>query len=627
MHRTFFLVASLLLATTLHAADAPPSTADLDRRISALAKLGFAGAPVFSPDAKKIAFLTNLSGSPQVWVVSAIGGWPDQVTAFDDPVSGLRWSPDGAWLAVQVAPGGGLNEQIYVLRPDGTGLRLLTEGGSTNNWLGEWTPDSKALVFSSNRRTSQAMDIWLLDVAGGAKKLIAESQGIAGVIEVSRDGKYVLVSRLASRGNNNLYRVALDGSGEVHLTPHTPPATFVGAGFGASADEIYAGGNPDRDLHAFGRVRVVSGKATPFEVLVDRPDAELASLVIDDQATMAMLNWNVAGRSELWAYELATKDRKAFPNPPDIDVASLGEFSADGKKISLVFSGSKAPADIWVFELAEKVRRQVTRSPHPGVDLAELVRPELLQYKAHDGVTLTGWLYRPPQAKPPYAVVFSFHGGPEGQERPAMSSTYQALLANGIAVFAPNVRGSSGFGKKFVNLDNGKLRVNGVRDIKSTVDQLVSLDLADPKRLGIMGGSYGGYMVMAGVTEWPEMFAAGANLYGVVNFETFFRNTEGWMAAISTKEYGDPATEAEMLRSLSPIHKVDRVKTPLLVLHGANDTNVPVIEAEQVVTSLKSRGVPVEYVLFPDEGHGWRKTPNRIRSVVAITKFFSERLK
>jgi len=134
-------------------------------------------------------------------------------------------------------------------------------------------------------------------------------------------------------------------------------------------------------------------------------------------------------------------------------------------------------------------------------------------------------------------------------------------------------------------------------------------------------------MVMAGVTEWPDLFAAGANLFGVVNFETFFKHTEGWMAAISTKEYGDPATEAEMLRSLSPIHKVDRVKTPLIVLHGANDTNVPVVEAEQVVASLKGRGVPVEYVLFPDEGHGWRKTANRVKSVVAITKFFGERLK
>jgi dipeptidyl aminopeptidase/acylaminoacyl peptidase len=168
--------------------------------------------------------------------------------------------------------------------------------------------------------------------------------------------------------------------------------------------------------------------------------------------------------------------------------------------------------------------------------------------------------------------------------------------------------------------------VEGVRDIKATTDHLVATGIADPKRLGIMGGSYGGYMVMAGVTEYPDMFAAGANLFGVVNFDTFFKNTQPWMAAISTVEYGDPITEAEMLKSLSPIHKLDRIKTPLIVLHGANDTNVPLIEAEQIVADLKGRNIPVEYVLFPDEGHGWRKLPNRVRSTTEIVKFFDRRL-
>ena len=172
-------------------------------------------------------------------------------------------------------------------------------------------------------------------------------------------------------------------------------------------------------------------------------------------------------------------------------------------------------------------------------------------------------------------MVLSFHGGPEGQERPGFNSTYQALLANGIAVFAPNVRGSSGFGKKFVNLDNGVLRKNGVKDIEACVARVVGAGLADPKRVGVMGGSYGGYMVMAGLSEYPQIFAAGADLFGVVNFETFFKHTEPWMAAISKIEYGDPDKEAEMLRDLSPIHKVDRVVAPTIVLHGANDTNVP----------------------------------------------------
>ena len=623
---TRVLLALAFFASSLHASPAD----DLERKVLMLGKMVSAGAPSFSPDAKRVAFITSISGSPQVWTVAAAGGWPDQITAFDDPVSGLDWSPDGEWLAVQVAPGGGLNEQVYVMRPDGSGMRIVTEGGSTNNSLGAWTPDSKSLLIGSNRRTREALDIWLFDLATGAKRLIAESKGLATLEDVSTDGKYALVWRMASRGDEDVFRVALDGSGEVHLTPHKATATFVSAAFGHSPDVVYLAGNPDRDLHAFGRVVVRDGKAGSFEVLAQRDDADLSGFVVDDRGTKAVLNWNAAGRSELRMIDPLTPAEKTMAQKTlsaDADIIGLTEISNDGKKLAAVFAGSKAPPDVWLIDLGTTTRQQLTRSPHPGVRLEELVRPELVRYKAHDGLELSGWLYRPQDAKAPYPTVLSFHGGPEGQERPSPNQTYQALLASGIAVFAPNVRGSSGFGKTFVNLDNGSLRTGAVRDIKSTADYLTAQGIADPKRLGIMGGSYGGYMVMAGVTEWPDLFAAGANLFGVVNFETFYKHTEPWMAAISTKEYGDPATEAEMLRTLSPIHKVDRVKTPLIVLHGANDTNVPVVEAEQVVKSLERRGVPVEYVLFPDEGHGWRKTPNRIRSVVAITKFFTERLK
>jgi dipeptidyl aminopeptidase/acylaminoacyl peptidase len=201
------------------------------------------------------------------------------------------------------------------------------------------------------------------------------------------------------------------------------------------------------------------------------------------------------------------------------------------------------------------------------------------------------------------------------------------MVKNGVAFFLPNVRGSSGFGKKFVNLDNGELRFNGIKDIKACYDFLTSSGISKPNSVGIMGGSFGGYMVMAGVTEYPTIFSAGANLFGVVNFETFFSHTEPWMAAISTIEYGDPKTQADLLKRLSPIHKVDKVKTPLIVLHGANDTNVPVIEAEQVVNALKANNVPVKYILFPDEGHGWRKTNNRVTSTVEIVDWFLKNLK
>jgi dipeptidyl aminopeptidase/acylaminoacyl peptidase len=304
----------------------------------------------------------------------------------------------------------------------------------------------------------------------------------------------------------------------------------------------------------------------------------------------------------------------------------MPDFSRDGRFLPFSICGSAAPWDVWVLDVQSSQFSQVTHSPHPGVDLGALVRPELVRFPAHDGLELSGWLYRPPQTTSPGPVVLSFHGGPEGQERPYFSDDYQALLTQGIAVLAPNVRGSAGFGKEFVNLDNGGLRFDAIRDIKACIDYVTAAGIADPKRIGIMGGSYGGYMTMAGLTEYPDLFAAGANLFGIVNFETFFQQTEPWMAAISKIEYGDPDTEADLLRRLSPIHRIDRVQAPTIVLHGANDTNVPVIEAEQVVESLQERGVPVKYVLFPDEGHGFVKTSNRIRATVEIVRWFTENL-
>src|SRR5262245_49321979 len=212
----------------------------------------------------------------------------------------------------------------------------------------------------------------------------------------------------------------------------------------------------------------------------------------------------------------------------------------------MTISGATSPPDVWLLDVASGGLRQMTRTPHEGVDLAKLVRPELVTFKAHDGLELSGWLYRPAGRSGLAPYVVSFHGGPEGQERPGFRADYQALLSQGIGVFAPNVRGSSGFGKKFVNLDNGPLRFDGIKDIKSSVDYLVTARIADPARLGITGGSYGGYMTMVGLTEYPELFAAGVNQFGMVNFLTFFKHTQPWMAAISTVEYGDPITQKDL---------------------------------------------------------------------------------
>ena len=595
---------------------------DLAEQVARMGAIGYSYGGVFSPDGKRIAFVTNASGVPNVWMADADGSELQQVTDSEDQVGGVSWSPTGGTLAIDIAPGGGLNSQIYLMPAEGSDMRMITAGGKVNNWLVGWSEDGRYLSYSSSAKSENGMDCWLHDTETGENRLIVKNLGI-GVCELSPDNRRALAWRMVSRGNADLYLVDVESSEEQHLTPHDGVALSQGGLFLDNKTVVFAT-NIDREMLALGRVDIADGAARPLEILVGREDAELAGIEKLSNGRL-LLNWNAAGRSEIAFFDLAAGEVTPGPSLP-AELAVAPEASADGTQVLFTVSGSAMPTNVWRLDPAGGVFTQISQTPHEGVDLAALVRPELRTYTAHDGLELSGWLYRPHGQDEPGPMVLSFHGGPEGQERPSFRATYQALLSRGIAVFAPNVRGSSGFGKTFVNLDNGVLRFNGIKDIEATVKFVTNARLADPERIGIMGGSYGGYMVMAGITQYPEMFAAGANLFGVVNFETFFANTEAWMAAISTIEYGDPVTEPELLRELSPIHRIDRIVTPTIVLHGANDTNVPVVEAEQVVENLKKRGVPVKYVLFPDEGHGWGKIENRVTSDVEIVKWFETHL-
>ena len=632
--------------TAAPAASAPPgavvppgaATGDLEAEVARMAGIGGSWSPSFSPDGLSLAYVSNQSGVPQVWTMASDGARPVRVTSLDDPVSEVAWSPDGRFLAFTLAPGGGMNTQVYLMRPDGQQLsRTSAEDGRSkaNNLLVGWSHDGRQLLLASNRLDAASLDPFTYDVATGAWRRVAPGGGVGWLTDVSRDGRYGLVSRVRQRGDEDVAIVDLQTGRETTLTPHQPPATYGSARLAPDGMAVYLASNQDRDLAAFARLRLVRAGGSPvaghgIEVLAARADAELDDFRITEDGHTAALLWNVAGRSQLSFLDLDTLREEPGPALPGEIVGGMA-FSRNGRLLALTILGARLPQDVWVVDRAINRLRQVTHAAHDGVDLAALVAPELVRFPAADGLELSGWLYRPPGPAgpagppgPPGAVpaVLAFHGGPEAQERPSFNALYQALLARGIAVFAPNVRGSAGFGKRFVNLDNGALRVNAVRDIRAAAEYLVRAGIADPKRLGIMGGSYGGFMTMAGLTEFPELFAAGADLYGIVNFVTFFAHTEPWMAAISKVEYGDPATQQDLLQALSPIHKLDRVRAATLVLHGANDTNVPVVEAEQVVQALERRGVPVRYVLFPDEGHGFRKLANRIRSTAAIVQWF-----
>lgn len=599
---------------------------DLETTVRLMSRTSGSWFPSLCPDGSELAFMSTLNGLPQVWRTDVSRGWPQLVTALEDQVLGPSWSPTGEWLAIEIAPGGGMNSQIGLIRPDGTDLRILSQGGKENNRLGGWTPDGSALMVSSNRRRPDAFEAYLVDPTSGEFRLVAEGPGMCYLTDVSPDGRFGLLLRIPYRGNGDLYLLELATGTETLLTPHEGPAMFGPPRFGPDGRRVLFTSNADTDLSVLAGVELgPDGTAGPLTVLRQRDVDELESLSVAPDRSMALLSWNHAGCSEAELVDTETLATEATIELP-AEVLGPVAWSQDAGTLALSVTGSTLPADIWVFERSGRSLRQVTHASHPGVRLEQLVRPQLVTFSAHDGLSLSGFVYRAPENAGPPRCVMSFHGGPEFQERPHFDALYQALLQQGISIFAPNVRGSTGFGKRFMNLDNGRLRFDAIKDIESCVRAAEAIGIVAPGHLGVMGGSYGGYMTMAALSFYPGLFAAGADLCGIVNFATFFANTEPWMAAVSKEEYGDPDTEADLLRQLSPLQRVDQVVAPTLVLHGANDTNVPVIEAEQVVASLKARGVPCQYELFPDEGHGFSKVANRITSNVAIVRWFDRYL-
>ena len=360
-------VLSLLLLPSLVYA-APPD--DLETTVARMARIGTAFSPSFSPDGSRLAFVSNLGGLPQVWTVPADGGWPEAVTALDDPVGFVEWSPDGSQLAFTLAPGGGMNTQVYLVRPDGTGLRRLTAGGKETNRLSGFSHDGRELALAGNARDSSAIDAYLVGVADGAsarRDPQRRDQRLHGR-EPRRDAGRAHAPRQPGRQQPAL--VDLATGRETLLTPHEGPGGFDGGVFSPDGRRVYLSSNQGRDLSAFARVVLdAQGRPGPIEVIAARDDAELQQLAIDDSGATAALLWNVAGRSELAFVDLASGRSTPGPALP-AEIAFDPVFSRDGRKLALVASGATAPSDIWVLDRTTGALRQLTRSPHAGVELA-----------------------------------------------------------------------------------------------------------------------------------------------------------------------------------------------------------------------------------------------------------------
>lgn len=547
----------LALGCSMAPARASESTHDeLIYQVSCLAHIGRCGFPAFSPDEKTIAFVSSMSGTPQLWTVPIEGGWPTQITALDDTVIGEEWSPKSNWLSL-LTQAGGVDRPFYAIRSDGLSLKLMSEGTKYCNLLAGWSPDGKQILLSSDRTTPKEMKCFLADPQSGQLKPLAP-KSVSGVVEdVSSDNRWAVVLRCAGN-SGNLYRIDTTTGAEQLLTPHTDATMFTGGSLNRSrvrlspdGSTVYFLTNKDRhtDEHVFARIKIAdNGIPGPIEVLSAPNGKRCMGFSIDRSFDHAAVAWE----NSMCSFELMdlhTGTCSPLADPPGDECFEM-EISPKGDLIAFQLNSASTPEDIWLFDTHQGTYRQLTFSPHPGVALDSLVRPEEVKFSGRDGKELKGWLYRPKNQTEtkaaPYVVMFS--GGNY------FDTCIQSLLSQGIGVFCPKIREVTLFHDKDVNaIVKGTAIQDETDDIKSSVDYLVANKLADPSRIGVFGQSHGGRLAILGATEYPDLFQACEEDYGIMNYFTYRKELRPEAAAMKHLVGVDPQTEAAVMHRLSVV--------------------------------------------------------------------------
>ncbi|WTS75202.1 prolyl oligopeptidase family serine peptidase [Streptomyces sp. NBC_00207] len=621
--------------------------------------------PSADPTGEHVAFICDRAGVPQLWSGPARGTEVHVLDGDPDPVTEVSWSPDGRWIAYTSAPGGGEHTRVLVVRPDGTGRQVLAgaEPGSSAH-LGCWTRDGTALAVTvahpspvrsehagpghlpskaegasptggrtrgatSPERDGPALGparrgglaAYLIDPdAATAPILLFSEEGAASlrVCDVSADGRFALVRRGPRGGREALVLDIAAGrtSFDLHVADGDP---WIGR-FSADARTLWLRSDAEREFATLLRVRLdEEGRSRGLFVAAEREGSALDLLSVPDHGRWAVLAWNAHGATELETVGL-TPDRtddaigpRHHPVLPHEVVTRIAPVERGGLFAAL--SGSRRRPGIW--ELDEALVPSRTSWSARDEDAVPPgrppVRPVPLRCEARDGLVLGGWYYRAPEQDPgrPAPCVIHLHGGPEEQERPVFNPLYHELLGRGLDVFAPDVRGSSGWGRSFVDADLGAGRFAAIDDVADCAAHVVSLGYADPLRLGVMGRSYGGYLTMASLVWHPDLFRAGVAVCGMSDFATFFAGTEPWIAQSAAAKYGHPEHDRELLRSLSPMSRIDQLRAPVLAVHGEHDTNVPPTESEQFVRAARDRSVPARQLTLRNEGHEFLRADNR----------------
>jgi alpha-beta hydrolase superfamily lysophospholipase len=606
-----------------------------------------------SPDATAFAHIVDDGGYPRA-VQRFLRGWRasmsrDVVLPVEGPVSRVIHSPDGHFLACEVAPAGGNRTQIWLVTtdPDDPTAWRIDQLGPEDTCTAElvgWDGSRVAAILTGEDGIGSAC---LIDPANGSCIVLDRRSG-GRLVDAWAGASLVQVG---PRGYHEL--ILLHGLTETALLP-SDPGSSTDAGVvlddhhprrircGPVGEEtrlyyphkFYDVNSPKGYVRALIRsdngcdhARLLEITATAdgvvYQVVAERPGVDLDEFAVSDDLSTVALLWNLAGRSEFQILELTDYTlREPIPLPGP--VAGELSISAGGSMVAMTVEGPSLPRTVELVDPRSCEWERIDREPSLGPVVVGPARgPTLEKLTARDGVALTGWLHRPPAGVPRAGTLVYLHGGPESQARPGYHELFPDLLNAGVTVFTPNVRGSGGLGRSFLHADDKEKRFAAIDDVADCVRFLLEGGVAEPDRIACAGWSYGGYLTMAALTFHPGLFAAGISICGMSDLCTFYRNTEPWIADAAFPEYGHPVNDRDLLEQLSPLRRVDALTAPLLVVHGGNDTNVPPSESEQIVAALAERKRKVRYLCFDDDGHGIVKRENRTVLVAAVCEWLT----
>jgi dipeptidyl aminopeptidase/acylaminoacyl peptidase len=579
------------------------------------------------PTRHEMLISTRFGQAPQIHRVTQPGGARTQLTFYADRVQGLHYRPDGGSFLFSKDIGGGEWFQIYSYDTRTGHATLLTDGKSRN--MGAvWSRDGAHFAYASTRRNGRDMDIYIgvPEHPEEARRVVEADSGGWEAEDFSPDGKSLAVIRAVSAYEAALLLVDTASDRQTMPTPRQPGVSYRHARFAPDGKTLFLITNQDSDFEQLAALDIATHRVT-----ILRPglkwDVTAFDLTRDGRRIAYIVNEN--GADTLHVMDTATREDVALPKLPYGSISDV-RWHANGHDLGFTVASARTPSDVYSIDTLTKKLERWTYSETGGLDASQFSEPELIQWKSFDGLTISGFLYRPPKRfEGPRPVIVNIHGGPEGQFQPGYLGVNNYLLNElGTAIVFPNVRGSTGYGKTFLNLDNGRKREDTVKDIGALLDWIPTRSDLDAKRVMVTGGSYGGYMTLASMTHFNDRFRCAVDIVGISNWITFLEHTEAYRRDLRRVEYGDER-DPEMhkfLESISPMAHVGNITKPMFIVAGRNDPRVPYTEGQQMTAAIRERGVPVWYLLAADEGHGFAKKGNRDFQFAATVMFIKKYL-